>query len=316
VKAGKGGDGCISFRREKFVPKGGPNGGDGGDGGSIYLIGDSNLNTLTDLEYRKSYKAENGEHGKGKNRHGKKGKDLYVPVPLGTDVFDAVSGEEIGSILKDRETLLVARGGKGGRGNTHFVSPTNQAPKIREKGKEGETRQLKIILRILADIGIVGLPNAGKSTLLSQMTAARPKIAPYPFTTLTPNLGRLIGDEFHFTVADLPGIIRDAHKGKGLGLRFLRHIERTRLLLFVIDITSPDPVGDYQMLKKEIACYNPKILEKKQVVAFNKIDLLTDDPKGKIKLSEPKRVLFISARRGDGLEELETVLKELLCDKG
>ncbi len=314
VKAGKGGDGCISFRRERFVPKGGPDGGDGGDGGSCYLIGNANLETLADLVYQKTYKAKKGEHGKGKNRHGKKGDDVYIPVPLGTDVYDAQTKEFIGSILKDKETLLVAKGGRGGRGNTHFKGPTQRAPRIREKGEDGEERELKIILRLIADVGIVGFPNAGKSTLLSQLTAASPKIAPYPFTTLTPNLGVLKGEDFSITVADMPGIIKDAHQGKGLGFRFLRHIERTRLLLFLIDITAFDPIQDYRVLKEEIEKYNPEILKKKQIIAFNKIDRQPNSPSQIPKNLFPAPIFFISALRGDGLAELKkSLLESLAC---
>lgn len=310
VKGGKGGDGCISFRRERFIPKGGPDGGDGGDGGSCYLIGKASLQTLADLTYHKEYKAGKGEHGKGKNRYGKRGKDFYIPVPLGSDVYDALTNEYLGSILKDKEVLLVARGGKGGRGNTHFKSPTNQAPRIREKGKEGEEKQLKIILRLIADIGIVGLPNAGKSTLLSRLTKAEPKVAPYPFTTLTPNLGVLKREDLIITVADMPGIIKDAHKGKGLGLLFLRHIERTKILLYLIDITSPNPLEDFETLREEIRSYKPEILNKKQVVAFNKIDLRTPTAILIPNLSSP--TFFVSALKGDGIEELRKELMTLL----
>lgn len=310
VKGGQGGDGCISFRRERFIPKGGPNGGDGGDGGSCYLIGKANLQTLADLTYHKEYKAEKGEHGKGKNRSGKKGQDLYIPVPLGTDVYDALTDEYLGSILKDKEVLLVAKGGRGGRGNTHFKSPTNQSPRIREKGKEGEERQLKIILRLIADIGIVGLPNAGKSTLLSQLTKAEPKVAPYPFTTLTPNLGVLKSEDLIITVADMPGIVKDAHKGKGLGLLFLRHIERTKILLYLIDITSPEPLKDFKTLQEEIRSYKPEILNKKQLVAFNKIDLRS--PQCVPIPNFPFPIFFISALKGDGIEELRKKLMTLI----
>ncbi|MEO0101425.1 MAG: GTPase ObgE [candidate division WOR-3 bacterium] len=310
VKAGDGGDGCISFRRERFIPKGGPDGGDGGDGGSCYLVGRANLQTLADLTYRREYRAGRGEHGKGKNRHGKKGKDLYIPVPLGSDIYDFLTGDYLGSILKDKETILVAKGGRGGRGNTHFKSPTNQAPRIREKGKEGEKKQLKIVLRLIADIGIVGFPNAGKSTLLSRLTKAEPKIAPYPFTTLTPNLGILRNEEMVITVADLPGIIKDAHKGKGIGLRFLRHIERTKLILYLIDITSPNPIADFETLREEIKNYNPEILNKKQVIVFNKIDLL---PQKEVSLPPlPHPAFFISALKGEGTENLRHNLMNLI----
>ncbi len=274
VAAGAGGDGCISFRREKFVPKGGPNGGNGGNGGSVYLIGDKGLQTLADLEYKCNYKAQRGQHGKGQNCYGKAAEDIYIKVPLGTDVYDAETDRVIGEVLSPKQTLLVAQGGRGGRGNTTFMTPTNRAPRVREKGYTGEIRKLKLVLRMIADIGLVGLPNAGKSTLLSQLTSAQPKIADYPFTTLTPNLGVLKTDLQTITVADMPGIIEGASTGKGLGVQFLRHIERTKILIYIIDITQKNPLNDLETIRNEISTYNPEILKKEQILVFNKIDLL------------------------------------------
>jgi GTPase len=309
VEAGHGGNGCISFRREKFVPKGGPDGGDGGDGGSIYLIGDSKLATLADLAYRRHYRAKRGWHGMGKNMQGERGEDLYIPVPLGTDSFDVANEEYLGEIIQDKKTLLVAKGGKGGRGNTSFKTQTNTAPRIRELGAEGDKRKIRLVLRLLADVGLVGLPNAGKSTLLKRITSALPKIAPYPFTTLSPNLGVFKDQYLSYTVADLPGIIEDAHQGKGLGLTFLRHIERAGLLVFLIDSSRPDPFADFEILVKEISTYNPDILKKKQILVFNKIDLVSE----KIKLEKFKiPTYYISALSGEGVELLLKGLKEQL----
>ncbi len=309
VEAGNGGNGCISFRREKFVPKGGPDGGDGGNGGSIFLTGDLKLETLADLAYRRHYRADRGQHGMGKNKYGKKGDDLFIPVPLGTDVYDAEIQKYLGEIIKENSKLLVAKGGKGGRGNTSFKTSTNTTPRTRELGKEGKKRKLRLVLRLLADVGLVGLPNAGKSTLLKQITSAQPKIASYPFTTLSPNLGAFKDRYLKYTIADLPGIIEDAHKGKGLGLTFLRHIERAGLLVFLIDISKPNPVTDYETLVDEIISYNPVILKKKQILVFNKIDLV----KNKIPALKVNQIsYYISALTGEGVEEFLKGLKEQL----
>lgn len=307
VAAGSGGNGCISFRREKFVPKGGPDGGDGGDGGSVYLIGSPQLETLADLAYRRHYRAKRGKHGMGKNKHGAKGEDLFIPVPLGTDIYDAITNQYLGEIIEVGKTVLVAKGGKGGRGNAHFKTSINPAPRIREVGKAGEKKKLRLVLRLLADVGLVGLPNAGKSTLLKKLTAASPKIAPYPFTTLSPNLGTFKDQFLSFTVADLPGIIKDAHKGKGLGLTFLRHIERAGLLVFLVDISRPNPIDDYKTLVNEIASYNPAVLKKQQILVFNKIDLFANKPPTyQIKIP----TFYISALTGEGIEKFIQCLKE------
>jgi len=273
VQAGAGGDGCVSFRREKFVPRGGPDGGDGGDGGSVVIRGDARLQTLADLEYQRRYRAERGQHGMGKGRHGRTAPDVVIPVPLGTDAVDAGTGEKLGEILENGQELVVARGGRGGRGNARFATAVNRAPRRFEPGAPGEERRLRLVLRLVADVGIVGLPNAGKSTLLAALTRARPKTADYPFTTLTPNLGVMQSRDVRFTVADMPGIVKGAHKGKGLGLRFLRHIERTRMLVFVVDVATGHASEDYRQLCDEIARYDAKILGRPKVVVLNKVDI-------------------------------------------
>jgi GTP-binding protein len=306
VTAGSGGRGCVSFRREKYVPRGGPDGGDGGNGGSCYLKGNLNLATLADLEYHVTYKAARGQHGKGKNRHGAAGEDKVIPVPLGTDVYDEETEEQLGSVLEQGERLLVAKGGRGGRGNARFVTSTHQAPRELEEGEPGQRRRLKLILRLLADVGLVGFPNSGKSTLLKALTHAEPKIASYPFTTLTPNLGVLRDEWLSFTISDIPGIIQGAAQGKGLGLRFLRHIERTRLLVFVL-AADEEPVKAYRTLLEELASYNPELTERKRIVIVNKIDLVEEKP------SIPEEeVLYISALKGDGLGEVRRRLTETI----
>lgn len=298
VEAGRGGNGCVSFRREKYVPKGGPDGGDGGDGGSVCLIGNKKLGTLYDLKVRPHYKAGRGLHGKGKKMHGKTGKDVSIQVPLGIVIVDEET--VVGEILKDKQKLIVAKGGKGGRGNYRFVGPSNQSPRYAEEGTLGEKKRLKIILKLISDIGIVGLPNVGKSTLLKNITSARPKIGAYPFTTLNPNLGVLRSTVKSIIIADMPGIIEGAHHGKGLGLQFLRHIERTNLLLLLIDLSAPQPLHQYECLLNEFNQYDATLLKKPRVVVFNKIDLLSEIPRYNLKES----VFYISALTGDGIDEL------------
>src|SRR5687768_5111341 len=271
VAAGTGGSGASSFARIKFKPKGGPDGGDGGRGGSIYVRADPNLATLLDYRYRNQWKAERAEHGKGKTMTGASTPDVYMPVPPGTITRDAGTGELIGEVMHPGDTLLVARGGRGGRGNARFATPTHQAPREWEPGEEGQERQIELVLKLIADVGLVGEPNAGKSTLLSVISAARPKIADYPFTTLEPNLG-VVGLSGHrsFVVADIPGIIEGAHQGKGLGLRFLQHVERTRVLAYLIPLDHPDPAAAYRGLRHEIAAYSETLAAKPHVVLLTK----------------------------------------------
>lgn len=312
VKAGDGGNGCVSFRREKFVPHGGPDGGDGGDGGSVIVKGNEHLQTLADYLYRRRYQAGRGQHGMGKGRHGKKGVDVILPIPLGTDVFNAITGEKLGEILQEGQELVVARGGKGGKGNARFATPVDQAPRKAEPGTLGEELTLRLVLRLLADIGIIGLPNAGKSTLLRLLTAARPKVADYPFTTLTPNLGVLEHKKFRFTVADLPGIIAGAHQGKGLGLRFLRHIERTRMLLFVVD-GAANPKTDFRTLQDELRLYDPALLARPAILILNKLDLI----KGKRPQFQAEiPTVWISALLGTGLKQLTQLIEHHFPETG
>jgi len=277
IKAGDGGRGCVSFRREKFVPRGGPNGGDGGNGGDVVMVARCNMTSLLDHRYQQHYRAKRGVHGKGKDQHGKNAEDLLLPVPLGTMIKDFETGEFYGDLTEDGQTLVVAKGGKGGRGNARFVTPTNQAPKEAEPGVEGEEKTLKLELKLLADVGLLGFPNAGKSTLISKISAARPKIADYPFTTLVPNLGVVsYGDGQTFIIADIPGLIEGAHKGAGLGIQFLRHIERTKILIHLLDLspmTQRDPIEDYETMNKELKAYSEELSKKPQILALNKIDI-------------------------------------------
>lgn len=274
VEAGKGGDGIVHFRREKFVPRGGPDGGDGGRGGDVVLYVDPHLNTLAPFRYRKRFKAQDGGRGGPNNRTGRSAPALRIPVPPGTLVYDAETGQLLGDLTEPGQELVVARGGRGGRGNARFKSPRRQAPRLAERGEPGEKRRLRLELRLIADVGIVGVPNAGKSTLLARVTAAKPKIAPYPFTTLVPNLGVAYLDEHRTLVlADIPGLIEGAHRGHGLGHDFLRHIQRTRALIHLLDGLSPDPVADFHQINSELALFDPRLAEKPQIVAFNKMDM-------------------------------------------
>lgn len=276
VTAGDGGDGCVHFRREKYVPRGGPDGGDGGDGGSVILKGNPQLNTLLDLRYKKFIKAEDGHRGEGSRKSGKNGKSEVLEVPLGSVVYNAETKERIGEITEADEELLIAKGGKGGQGNWHYRSPTNQAPRKAEEGKPGEEITIEIELKLIADVGLVGFPNAGKSTLLSVFSAAKPKIASYPFTTLQPNLGVITMNDYRsFVMADIPGIIEEAHEGKGLGLQFLRHIERNKMLLIVISAAS-DIEYEYRALLDELKSYRSDLLDKPRLVALSKADLIQD----------------------------------------
>lgn len=280
VSAGKGGNGCLSFRREKYIPRGGPDGGDGGDGGSVFLRADDSLNTLVDFRYTRRFKAENGESGKGRNCNGKKGQDLYLDVPVGSTVIDDETGEIIGDLTNSGDTLLVAQGGFHGLGNTRFKSSTNRAPRQTSNGSEGDQRQIRIELKLLADVGLLGLPNAGKSTLIRQVSAAKPKVADYPFTTLIPNLG-VVSIEKHrsFVVADVPGLIEGASEGAGLGIRFLKHLTRTRLLLHLVDIApmdGSDPIEASQSIIRELQRFSPTLAERPRWLVLNKVDLLPE----------------------------------------
>jgi len=277
VKAGDGGRGCISFRREKYVPRGGPNGGDGGRGAHVILKATDELNTLLDLRYQREYRAEKGQHGMGKKMHGKNGKDLIIYVPVGTVIRDADTEDILIDLDRQGKETVIAKGGRGGLGNAHFATPTRQAPRFAQPGEEGETINLILELKLLADVGLIGLPNAGKSTLLSVISSARPKIADYPFTTLTPSLGVVKLENFRsFVVADIPGLIEGAHKGVGLGFQFLRHVERTSIILHLVDISDTgerDPVENFEKINKELELYSPELVRKPQTVVGTKLDI-------------------------------------------
>jgi GTP-binding protein len=302
VVAGTGGSGQVSFRREKFVPMGGPDGGDGGKGGDIYVEGDANLATLLDYTYRDKWEADRGAHGEGSNRTGKSGDDVVLPVPPGTVVRDLKSGDVLGEVLDAGDRILVAKGGRGGKGNAFFKTSTHQSPREWQPGEEGQERTLEFELKLIADVGLVGEPNAGKSTLLSVISAARPKIADYPFTTLSPNLGVVpMSGGRSFVVADIPGIIEGAHEGKGLGLQFLRHIERTRLLAFLIPVDSMDYQGEYDRLRSEIRAYSTALAEKPHCVVFTKLDLLGEEYTPELRTDSAFGVFSISAAARTGM---------------
>ncbi|MBN1354864.1 GTPase ObgE [bacterium] len=281
IKAGKGGPGCVSFRREKYVPRGGPDGGNGGNGGSVFLVGDRNFRTLLDYRYQNIFQAPNGSPGQSRNKNGRRGTDLFIPVPLGTLILDAETGTQLADLVEDRQEVCLARGGVGGKGNAFFASATRQSPKFAQPGMPGETRKLILELKLLADIGLVGFPNAGKSTLISAISAARPKIADYPFTTLVPHLGVVHrGVDRSFVVADIPGIIEESHAGKGLGDRFLRHIERTAALLIIIDVSpgaQPHPETVPEILMRELEMYQTGLSERVKAIVAAKTDLGTDN---------------------------------------
>ncbi len=314
VEAGTGGSGTASFARFKYVPKGGPDGGDGGHGGNVYVRGDSNLTTLLDYRYRTVWKAERGVHGKGKNMTGATGADVILPVPPGTLIKEAGTGATLGEILESGQTILVAKGGRGGRGNARFTSSTHRAPREWEPGEAGQERMIEFELKLIADVGLVGEPNAGKSTLLSVVSAARPKIADYPFTTLEPNLGVVsMGDSRTFVVADIPGIIEGAHQGKGLGLQFLRHVERTRVLAFMIPVDSPDPQASFDGLRREVLAYSEPLYRKPFLVVLSKRDVLA--PEADLpEISAPGALatVVISAAAGTGLDELKRTFFRLI----
>ncbi|MCI0404314.1 MAG: GTPase ObgE [Acidobacteria bacterium] len=316
VKAGDGGNGCVAFRREKYVPRGGPSGGDGGKGGDVYLESSERHSTLVHFRFNPEYKAERGRHGEGSNRTGREGEDVVLKVPVGTIVYAQDSDERLHDFSRADERMCVARGGRGGRGNARFATSTHQAPRESEPGRPGEERHLRLELKLLADVGLVGYPNVGKSTLISRISAARPKIADYPFTTLEPNLGTVaVGDEdepVSFVVADIPGLIEGAHTGAGLGVQFLRHIERTRILVHLVDISEtsgrPAPVHDFEVIVEELKSYGAGLEHKPMIVAASKMDIADKKKLAALRkycTNKKLKLLPISAATGAGLEELK-----------
>lgn len=314
IESGSGGNGCVSFRREKFIPHGGPNGGDGGDGGSIIFECVRNLNTLVDFRFCQHFKAKNGESGKGSNMHGANAEDLVLKLPIGTQVFAEDEETVLVDMTEEGQRVVIAKGGDGGYGNAHFKSSTNQAPRKSIPGFPGEKFYVYLKLKLISDVGLVGLPNAGKSTFLAATTRAKPKIADYPFTTLKPGLGVVYIDDHEFVLADIPGLIENASLGKGLGDKFLKHIERCRVILHLIDVSSEDVVGDYRVIRKELESYSQLLKKKKEVIALTKADLLSDEEiSAKVKilkaeLGRTKKVFAISAVSGSGVKE---VLRDL-----
>ena len=319
VKAGDGGNGCMAFRREKFVPRGGPSGGDGGRGGDVIMESSQRHNTLIHFRYNPEHKAQRGEHGMGSNCTGLDGRSIVLQVPVGTALYDQETGELVHDFQEPDERIVIARGGRGGRGNQHFATSTHQAPREHEMGRPGEERNYRLELKLLADVGLVGYPNAGKSTLISRISAAKPKIANYPFTTLEPNLGVVtVGEAPHevsFVVADVPGLIEGAHLGLGLGVQFLRHIERTRLLVHLVDVSDasgrPDPVEDFKVIKRELASFGNGLDEKPTVVAATKIDVANPEKLRKLAAYAKRRKLefhAVSAVTGEGIDELKWAL--------
>jgi GTPase len=319
VKAGDGGNGCLAFRREKFVPKGGPSGGDGGKGGDVYIECSDRVNTLLHFQYKRIFKAQRGRHGEGDKRHGKDGEDVTILVPPGTQVFREPEHELVHDFARTGERIRIAAGGRGGRGNAQFATSTNQAPRRTEPGHAGEELVLSLSLKLIADVGLVGYPNVGKSTLISRISSAKPKIADYPFTTLVPHLGVVRADDFRsFVVADIPGLIEGAHEGHGLGDQFLKHIERTKVLVHMIDVANDDrdPVSDYKAILKELAMFNKELLDRKQLVVASKMDVIADPRKiSRLKAMCTRRklpFLGISAVTGQGIKELIHTLDKML----
>jgi len=311
VKSGNGGKGSAHLHREKYIPKGGPDGGDGGRGGHIIVKGNKDYWTLFHLKFKQHFRAEKGGDGSKNRSTGKDGKDIYIEVPLGTVIKDTDTGETIGEIIEDKQEIIVAKGGKGGKGNWHFKSPTNQTPRYAQPGLPGEEKNLTLELKLLADVGLVGFPNAGKSTLLSKITAAKPKIGDYPFTTLKPNLGIVsYRDGRSFVVADIPGIIEGAAEGKGLGHYFLRHIERNSNLLFMVPADADDIKKEYEILLHELRKYNPELLDKKRILAISKSDMLDEELKQEIEKELPTDIphIFISSYTGENLDRLKDLL--------
>lgn len=312
VKGGGGGNGVIGFRREKFIPKGGPDGGNGGDGGSVVFRADRQLTTLMDFRYRRTYAAGDGHHGMGANKTGRSGDDVILRIPAGTVIKDADKGKLLADLVNEGDEWVGALGGKGGKGNAEFATSTDQAPRRATPGRPGEERTVTLELKLLADVGLVGFPNAGKSTLISRVSAARPKIADYPFTTLIPNLGIVRYGEFQsFVLADMPGLIEGAHTGKGLGIQFLRHIERTRVLVFLIECTAADPLAQFRTLLNELKLHNKETLKKPRIIAITKMDLADADVRRRLpSIRFPGRVpvVPISSATGDGLKDLLTAI--------
>jgi len=329
IAAGKGGRGCLAFRREKRVPRGGPSGGDGGHGGSVYVVASPHTNTLIHYRFHPEYSAERGDHGEGSNRTGRTGADLELPVPIGTLVYEKTDHPDhaftlLADLAEDAQRVLVARGGRGGLGNARFATATNRAPRKVQPGEPGEEKNLRLELKLLADVGLVGFPNAGKSTLIARISAARPKIADYPFTTLTPNLGVVsLGDDRSFVVADVPGLIEGAHRGLGLGHQFLRHLERTKVLVHLVDVSGAsgrDPVNDLDTIRRELALFRPELAAKPQVVAANKIDALDEESRAAALSGHAKRLglpfFRISGVSGQGVPDLlETVWNRLRAER-
>ena len=323
VEAGRGGNGCVSFRREKFIPKGGPDGGDGGDGGDVWLLVDEGTNTLSEFRFRRRFKAANGRGGAGKNRTGAAGDDIEIPVPSGTEVYDVDTGERLGDLTEPGQRLMVARGGRGGRGNLRFKSSVNRAPRQSTPGQDGEKRHLRLSLKLLADVGLLGAPNAGKSTLTRALTAARPKVADYPFTTLIPQLGVVrVDEDSSFVIADIPGLIEGASEGAGLGHRFLQHLERNRLLLHIVDIgaepSALDPAEAMRMIAEEVGRYSEKLAELPRWLVVNKIDLVPEDQRDELiagiteSIAWEGPVFAVSAATGEGTEALCRKVAEFL----
>lgn len=318
VKAGDGGNGCLAFRREKYVPKGGPSGGDGGDGGDIRMVATIHRNTLLHFRFNPEYTAQRGRHGEGSNCKGHEGEGILIQVPVGTTVYDENTGEKLFDFTEDKQEWLAAKGGRGGKGNARFTSSTHQAPTEHEAGFPGEYKRLQLKLRLLADVGLVGYPNAGKSTLISRLSAARPKIADYPFTTLEPNLGVVqLPDHRSFVVADIPGIIEGAHEGRGLGIQFLKHVERTKALVHLVDMsdTMRDPVHDFETLMAELKAFNEDLARKPMIVVASKMDVSQDPAKvaaiQKLAVERGCRFFGISSATGQGIDALKFALAEL-----
>ena len=319
VKAGDGGNGCLAFRREKYVPRGGPSGGDGGRGGDVVFVASPHHNTLLHFRFNPEHTAERGRHGEGSNRTGRDGRSVEVPVPVGTVVRDADTGEFIHDFTRIGEKFVVARGGRGGKGNQHFATPTHQAPTEHEPGRPGQQFNLQLELKLLADVGLVGFPNAGKSTLISRISAARPKIADYPFTTLEPNLGVVEFDGRTFVVADIPGLIEGAHEGAGLGIQFLRHVERTRLLVHLVDVsefTGRDPVEDFHIIQRELASFSEDMAKKPMVLVASKIDVAQDAERVEAleRVAEEQGLPFfrLSSVTGEGVERLKAEMAKVM----